>query len=169
MLTISNLTHLERFGIIPLTGEADALSFRILCDLTRRGKRLVMECFGIGDSFPVAWNTGTPSNPHVGSIMLTCNNVRQLAIVALCEDCHTVFSTKHAVFGLTEGETLIPAQYEYDDKTGEVKEIQPYYLEINGAGEPWPACYGQIERTYRVSSNPHVGTRNVHAMSGRVV
>ena len=40
----------------------------------------------------------------------------------------------------------------------------------NGHTMDWPEdCYGEPGRFYRFGAGPRVGTRNVHAMSGRVV
>ena len=39
MKTISQWRHLEEYGIVPLTGEACGLMYRILCDLTEHGDR----------------------------------------------------------------------------------------------------------------------------------
>jgi hypothetical protein len=45
MIVVESLRDLEQFGIIALTGEADALNYRILCDLTEQGRSLVAEAF----------------------------------------------------------------------------------------------------------------------------
>lgn len=41
MKTVRRWDDLAEFGIVPLTGEACGLMYRILCDLTDRGKRIV--------------------------------------------------------------------------------------------------------------------------------
>ena len=43
---ISSWQDLEPYGIIPLTGEADSLSFRLLCDLTPIGESIVGRMLG---------------------------------------------------------------------------------------------------------------------------
>jgi hypothetical protein len=41
MKRIESIKDLEAFGIVPLTGESDAHMYRILCDLTEQGKRVI--------------------------------------------------------------------------------------------------------------------------------
>ena len=72
MKTISSWNDLQPFGIIPLTGEACGLMYRILFDVTETGRNGVAKCFGIPKiTLAEAWNRGTKEHPHVGSIMLT--------------------------------------------------------------------------------------------------
>ena len=44
MKIISTSAALAEFGIEPLTGEACSLMYRILCDLTAKGKDYVSSC-----------------------------------------------------------------------------------------------------------------------------
>ena len=69
MKTVNCLRSLERYGVVCLTGEADNLSYRILCDLTRKGADILAECYGLNpDGFLPSWNPGSDADPHVGSI-----------------------------------------------------------------------------------------------------
>ena len=48
-----------------MTGEADALSYRILCDLTRTGRDLVCEAYGIRpEGLAENWNCGDDKDPQ---------------------------------------------------------------------------------------------------------
>ena len=47
MQSIHAWDDLSRYGIIPLTGEACGLMYRILCDVTRRGQKTLEKAFGI--------------------------------------------------------------------------------------------------------------------------
>ena len=110
MLTVKCLRDLEEFGIVPLTGEADALSYRCLCDLTAQGRQIVAETHGTRENgFPENWNCGSANKPHVASVMLAYGAWRDIAPIALLSCCHTVFQTEDSVFGLQENEELLRA------------------------------------------------------------
>ncbi len=162
MKTISSLRDLEGYGIRPLTGEADALSYRALCDLTEEGRALVAETYGVLPSgFPENWNSGA-----VASCMLPYDAWRHIAPIALTGCCHTVFEVEGgSVFGLEDGEEFEGAPYDFDTEqyTG------PPRIKRDGVWMDWPSCYGTVGRSYSCGSNPHVDSRNTHAMSGRTV
>jgi len=87
MKTISCWDDLSRDGILPLTGEACGLSYRILCDATARGKRLLEKALSVVEiRLHENWNHGTDSDPHVGSIMLGPELLSVLGVFALLED-----------------------------------------------------------------------------------
>lgn len=187
MKIISALRQLEEFGIVPLTGEADALSYRILCDLTKNGTRIVCEALGMDSrGLKDSWNSGTRSDPHIKSIMLASDAWTWLAPIALFTQdyCgrpqyHTVFTTiddddnLKAVVGLPDGEQLIREVWEEitkEDGTMDFHRTSPTKFKAEGEEQLWPTgCYGRIGRFYKWPSEQQtVGTRNVHAMSGRV-
>ena len=69
MKTISDLRDLRPFGIDILTGEADALSYRLLCDLNKRGVDIICEALGLTEqAFHDNYNS---SNGACASMMLT--------------------------------------------------------------------------------------------------
>lgn len=166
MKVINRLVSLEEYGIVPLTGEADALSYRILCDLTNTGLRHVCDAYGlVASCFPSAWNRGSEHNPHVGCVMLAHDAWKQIAPVILCQRYGTVFDLRDgheviAVCGISGDETFSRAEYDCDGKM--VRKAQ-----LNGYD--FPDCYGEIGRYYSFGSGPRVGTRMVHAMTGRAV
>ena len=180
MKSCSEMRHLEQFGIKPLTGEADALGFRILCDLDEQGVRVFKECFGMEcppkacrDSFHdyehflklglnVNWNSGS-----IASVMLTGHDIVPLAIMGFYLQGHTVVVTKYKdgyehTIALEEGEDVIPKE----DDTG--------YSIVDSDGvhvANWPSCYGEIIRIIRQKTSDGrivQGTRNVHQMTGRI-
>ena len=60
MKTIVRWDHLSEFGIVPLTGESCGLGYRILCDVTAKGKNILEICHGIPDlNLPPSWNQGS--------------------------------------------------------------------------------------------------------------
>lgn len=66
MKTIASWDHLRPFGINALTGEACSVMYRLLCDITEDGKRVIEKCLSCELRPPENWNSGA-----VGSIMLT--------------------------------------------------------------------------------------------------
>lgn len=78
MITINNLRSLSEFGITIVTGEADALGFRILCDFDDAGARVISEAYGLReDSFQKGWSGGKYS------IMLANDDWQTIGIVGL--------------------------------------------------------------------------------------
>jgi hypothetical protein len=170
MKTISNLRDLEEFGVIPLTGEADHFYFRCLCDLTRRGAKIVTEAFSLKeDAFLESWNH-SEHDPHVGSIMLPYDAWKSIGVIALFDaGCHTVVMVESGLLtGFESKDGFKRADYKLVDD--ELVQTSPPMLSYDGGDwMPWPSCYGKIERVFQFGDHPHVGTRNVHVMSGRSV
>lgn len=112
MKTISSLAQLEPYGVYPLTGEADRLHYRCLCDLDERGVTLVAEALGLAISPSVVeavgyckevpqgmytnWNSGGTDHPHVACVMLPYDAWTWLAPIALTKDkdVHYVIKTR---------------------------------------------------------------------------
>lgn len=86
MKTISGIKGLEEYGIVPLTGESDAHMYRILCDVTRKGKAIIDRTMGVDIKFADPWNTGTKAYPHIGSLLLPFEFVPSLAVFCLLSD-----------------------------------------------------------------------------------
>ena len=62
------LGDLSHYGIVPLTGEACGLMYRILFDVTARGKKILEKAFDVSElRLRENWNRGTDDDPHVGS------------------------------------------------------------------------------------------------------
>jgi hypothetical protein len=72
MKSIRTWDDLSAHGIIPLTGEACGLSYRILCDVTARGKKTLEKALGIAQlGLQENWNHGSGDDAHVGSYVVT--------------------------------------------------------------------------------------------------
>jgi len=102
MKTISSWEHLRPFGIDALTGEACSLMYRILCDITAEGKRVIEKCLSCELKVPENWNSGA-----IGSIMLTPEMLVPIAVFALLENgCRECWMIDGAVIGMeaTDGE-----------------------------------------------------------------
>lgn len=72
MKTLNSLSDLEQYGLSYLTGEACALSQRLLFDLNQDGVDLVKEYFGLlpGSMLAGNWNSQVNGKPAVASILL---------------------------------------------------------------------------------------------------
>lgn len=86
MKRIDNVKDLEPFGIDPLTGESDAHMYRILCDVTQRGKRIVERTMDVEITFAENWNRGRKDDPHIGSFLLPYEFVPSIAVFCLLTD-----------------------------------------------------------------------------------
>lgn len=139
MKTIRNWNDLRQFGILPLTGEACALSIRILCDLTPAGQQFIHRFFALPYNTPMsrAWNSeGT------GSVMLPYSILPDLAAFCLLETgCEWAVAADFDIHGI-----------EADDDKDRVAE----WLETV-----------DVKRRYIPLHGPKVGMSCVHQMSGR--
>jgi hypothetical protein len=178
MKSCSSFSDLKQFGIQFLTGEADALSFRILCDLDEQGVKVFKECFGIPQQYDhtykppkeiiglaKGWNQG------VASVMLTGHDIIPLAVMGFYLQGHTVILThdehhQEYVYALEYGESVVLVEdgpvYSY-----------VYIRETPGGPHEtlWPKSYGKIFRIIKQQKSDGKvvqGTRNVHQFTGRV-
>lgn len=187
MKSITKLQDLERFGIIPLTGEADALSFRILCDLTSNGKRIVKNCLSLTDTaFHEPWNS---RDNQVASCLISLDLVPSLGVIALVLDgAHTVFSTfrvhgnvldESGIYTTTAIHGLYGADEWYRHPTGHMDSndcwvtdtpamvaFDGYEITFDDEGK---YRFGRMGRMFQFGQGPREGTLNVHAMTGRVI
>lgn len=169
MITISSIRQLEQFGIDALTGEADSLGLRILCDLTEKGRRTVCKALELPDNttFLPNYNSGTRSDPHIGCILLDPYQFQMIAVFALLEHgCPQVLIFDNGTVMGMEGDERVA------DEGKEVPDGDGYKWEpdrvVYGIGERqvWPEnAYGWPRR---IIHNPNGAYRNTHAMSGRV-
>ena len=145
MKTIRCWNDLEKHGIVPLTGEACGLQWRLLCDVTEHGRRILQKCFGLSEMILAdAWNRGAQDDPHVGSILLVPVMLAPLGVFALLESgCTEVWLyANNTLLGIEASDTA--EQIELSRKL----------------------CPDAILRTFGYRGT--AGDRNVHMMSGRV-
>ena len=148
MQKITCWDDLRPYGIDVLTGEACGLSYRILCDVTERGKQTIQKALGITNpGLPDNWNRGDPEDPHIGAIMLAPELLVPLAVFALLENgCREVWRTKSdGLLGIE------PA-----DDTQRVEAVKRFH-----------AGNDNLVRRYAYAGT--AGDRNRHEMSGRIV
>ena len=145
MKTIGSWNDLRAHGIEVLTGEACGLSYRILCDVTARGKATVEKALGVRElRLPEGWNRGEESDPHVGSILLAPELLPLLGIFALLEaGCSEVWRTSDGgVVGFEPG----------DDAATKESVLR--------------SLADRLLRRFAYAGT--AGDRNVHVMSGRI-
>ena len=108
MKLINDWDNLRAYGIFTLTTEPDGLRYRIVCDVTEKGKRLIERALGVIEArLDKNWDYGTNEEPHVGCIMLTPEILATIGIYALLEDgCHEVWTTRsHGLIGIQHGDS----------------------------------------------------------------
>ena len=146
MKSIRCWDDLSKHGIIPLTGEACGLSYRILCDVTATGKKTLEKALSVAQlTLHENWNHGTADDPHVGSVMLPPDLLSFIGVFALLEDgCREVW--------LTKGQTVIGMEVE--DSPDQVEAFQRFHAK-------------DLVRRFGYAGT--AGDRNQHMMTGRVV
>lgn len=145
MKSIHCWNDMSSHGIDPLTGEACGLAYRILCDVTAKGKRILEKALGVAElRLHENWNHGNDTDPHVGSIMLAFEVLPFFAVFALLEaGCPEVWLTKgNGVIGI-----------ERSDSPEQVESFKKYH---------------QKDLVRRFAYGGTAGDRNVHVMSGRI-
>jgi hypothetical protein len=174
MKTCSELRHLEQFGIKILTGEADALGYRILCDLDEQGVRVFKECFGMphctndadeppNNGLAENWNSGS-----IASVMLTGYELVPLAIMGFYLQGYDVIVSRHK-----DGYELVFALEDREDVALNDKGDGYDFLHDISTVDRWrwpTTTQGKIIKIIRQrkSDGQRVqGTRNVHQMTGR--
>ena len=141
MKTISSWRDLEEFGIVYLTGESCGISYRMLCDVTEDGLRILREMLGLSElKLNGPWNVSTRGKKHVGSIMLSNEMIAPIAVFALLDNGYA------EVWLLDDRSVLgIPAE-----------RLEAYEEHFNG----------NVLRKFKARGT--AGLRNTHVMSGRV-
>ena len=145
MKTINCWDDLSQYGLIPLTGEACGLMYRILFDVTESGKRILEKALAISElGLNENWNRGSDDDPHVGSIMMAHEFLPFVGIFALLEDgCPEVW--------LTKGDGLVGI--EVSDAVEDIERFRRYHAR-------------DLVRRFAYSGT--AGDRNRHTMSGRI-
>ena len=145
MRTISCWEDISSYGVIALTGEACGLSYRILCDVTAKGKTLLEKLLGIRElRLAENWNRGTEAEPHVGSVMLVPEILTAVGVFALLDaGCREVWMVK--------GQGLVGIEPADDPQ-----EVHAFKS----------VCADNLGRRFGYFGT--AGDRNVHVMSGRV-
>jgi hypothetical protein len=184
-----NFSGLSAIGIEPLTGEACAYSMRVLCDLNEDGCKLIADFFGLrlpyrpmpldhrateteiaaykkamdkfeaerAAMFHPQCNSSVDGKPAVASVMLSREVMPALARFALFKAGYQYVAgpedhVAYVAFNRTEGEGQ-------------------HYLEmlLDGSASAIQSGHTRVYRNMAgAGGQPHVGSRNVHAFTGRV-
>jgi hypothetical protein len=158
---------LEAVGITRLTGEACALSMRLLCELTEDAMRLYLELTGINCDF----NTIRKSNWNDSdkySVFLTRDAIYRMVIMAYAKIGYAMLEvldkdSNNVRFLLAADNIGKVNQYVFDNK-----KAYGYYDESIGDYGAWVDGYAwKTGRRYTIySAQPRRGLSNVHAMTG---
>lgn len=162
---IRSLNDLREYGIDALTGEADALGMRILCDITEQGAQIIADVFGMTFSNtkinnPEDYNCESPTQPifklnsnwnssqgSIASIFLPSWDAelyKQLGVHALARAGYEfIVITKDSVRG-TDDQEVIENIKKFEDGCRVIKN------------------WRHVDNKYQC------GDRNVHQFSGRV-
>jgi hypothetical protein len=156
-IIIDSWRSMEQLGINALTGEADRLSLRLLCDVNADGRELVIDYLGlpVDTLLSPSWNSSVNDAPSVGSIMLHRDSCQQLASFALFrKGALANIYLGHQIMGIFTEERL--AQYEE--------------LAKSSVADGNKAMQVSIHRSPLIGSTaPGYGTRNTHVATGRTV
>ena len=153
-ISVHGWYDLQQFGIGMLTGEADRLSMRLLCDVNAEGREILLDYLGLPEDTILApsWNSSVNQAPAIGSVMLHRDSLFQVAEFAMFRQ-GALASIKMAseLMGVFNVERL--AQYEELAHSARHSSIKV-----------------EIRRNYAIGNTaPGFGTRNTHAMTGRTL
>jgi hypothetical protein len=154
MIAIEKWEHLEHFGIKALTGEACTYMMRLLCDVNEEGRLGILDYLSLpGDTVLAGpWNSLVNGKPGVGSIMLHRDCLSALAEFLLRRagaKALVRLASSGRIIGLFTDERV--AQYEQ------------LLQDMPNSTSQW-----RVQRLPR-NTHPGVGSRNIHAMSGRAM
>lgn len=142
MMRITCFNDLEPHGIIALTGESCGLMYRVLFDVTERGRAIVGRWLGVPDlRLGESWNRGSADDPHVGSLLLSHECLVPLGVFCLLHaGCTEVWLLDRAVVGIEAADD--------PGAIGRMREFTPPLRVLRPEGT--------------------AGDRNVRCMSGRI-
>jgi hypothetical protein len=130
MKVIKSWDDLPRYGIVPLPEDACGLSFRILCDVTAKGKAVLEKALSVKELvLHEKWTPGLPEDPHVGSIMLAPGMLTFIAAFLLLENgCQEAWlTTDHHLTGFGAEDSLERVEYfkrYYSDRDGVIRHFE---------------------------------------------
>jgi hypothetical protein len=156
-IIIDSWKSLEQLGINALTGEADRLSLRLLCDVNAEGRELVIDYLGLPADTVLSpsWNSSVNDAPSVGSVMLHRESCQQLASFGLFRmGALANIYLGNQIMGVFTAERL--AQYEELAKSSMADGNKAMQVDIHRS-------------PLTGSTAPGYGTRNTHVATGRTV
>jgi hypothetical protein len=155
-IILNGWRDLEQFGINSLTGEADRLSMRLLCDVNEEGRALVLDYLGLPAETVLHDNHNSQVNdsPAIGSLMLARDSFSQLATFTLFRaGALAIIHMGTQQMGVFTQERL--TQYEELARES-LADSRPMRVDIH--------------RNPMIGNTaPGSGTRNMHMMTGRIV
>lgn len=137
--------NLPEYGIQILTGEACAFGQRLLCDLNEDGITLVADFLGLNPdplSFRPRMNSQVNGKPSLASMMLTRGTIQDILKFILC---------------LEGWEIIVQFRGDWIGRTEETHERAKRFDSPDAI----------VFRNWKSPGQPSIGSRNVHAMTGR--
>lgn len=120
-ISLNSNTELDKYGIVPLTGESCAYSLRLLCDVTEHGEELLDAFFGGVEFTSANWNHGSDTLPHTHSVMLPYSILQDLKVYILLHVeglAHVIVFADGTMTGTDNKEVVdTHRKYEPDDST----------------------------------------------------
>ena len=146
-----NYENIKDYGINILTGEACAFGMRLLCDMSAEGVDLLCDFYGLK---PVSWLEEVPFPRNVNS------RVKDKDAIASCMLTHSTMTELYKFILFSKGyEVVVSAA---GDVTGMSAET---WEEVKLA---WPQTT-TVRYNCKSPKQPSVGSRNVHAFTGRSI
>lgn len=146
--TFYSFKDLQQIGIEPLTGEACAYSQRVLCDVSERGLKLLSEFLGVPDlKLQPNMNSRVGEETAIGSFMLSRGVWRDLVAFYAFEVGAPAYMTQ------PDGSLFVL----FDENLVErYATLESRHMKM-------------VRNPVRHSTQPRVGSRNVHMATGRVM
>ena len=144
MKSVHSWNDLQPLRHHPPHGGGLRADYRILFDVTARGRKSSRSASATRTSTCPRAGTAGAEDPHVGCIMLSQEMLQPLAVFALLESgCKEVYLVKDSVYGI-----------EATDAPTTIEDVKRW---------------SKVDYARRLAYSGTAGDRNVHVMSGRVV
>lgn len=156
MHTFTLSTIADDCGINLLTSEACAFSMRILCDVNEDGRDLVREYLGLpyNVEFAQPMNSQVAGKPSVASVMLTRETLASIMrFKAWLSGYQYALANDYGISAFSE--------HDLEQQPALKAHVQGHEMEVFKRF--------RLLRNPRIQSQPSVGSRNVHAFTGRVL
>jgi hypothetical protein len=143
---ISSLRDLEPFGVVPVAGESCILDYRVVCDLTAKGKVVVEKLLGLpmGTRFAEPRNAGAAGAPHVGSVIVAPELFIPLAVFACLENgCVEAYRMDEFVVGIEPGDA--PDAAVRVELTHRVQRVRRFHYQGTACDQNLHQASGHIE------------------------
>lgn len=154
MSELMKISNLENYGICLLTGEADKLMIRTLCDVSETGRRIIQEFLSVPElKLYENWNSKVGKYEAIGSILLTYNTIRDLMKFIACKEknCYAYLDLDNELLLLDKSSEW----FKKDEDSGKMRIEEDYMMDM----------YKKLR--FNPIYNFNNSDRNEHQFSGR--